>query len=172
MSRELTPTQIANTKATATRPVIIARLAHSGMVELLSASGSIVFNGELYQEGGFSLGSIKNGDSASIALQATPARTEQVYSGAWRYGVCQIYMIPGVPEDSGEYAASAGVLLLDGVITQSSYSGGRIVVSAKQVSLSGNYTPRNLIGEVCNFIDPPGTVLGWQGDIIVLESRR
>lgn len=172
MSRTLTASQIANTKEIATRPVLIVRLAHSGSTELLSASGDIVFNGELYQEGGFTLDGIRNGDSASLTLQATPARVAEVTSGAWRHGVCQIYLIPGVPEDSGEYAAAAGVQMLDGIITQSSYNAGRIAVSAKQISLSGNYTPRNLIGEVCSFIDPPGTVLGWQGDNIVLESRR
>jgi hypothetical protein len=172
MSRTLTPEQTANSTEARTRPVVIVRLAHSGSIERLSCSGSIVFDGELYAAGGINLGSISNGTGATLALSATPARVSEVQSGSWRYGICQIFMIPGVPEDSGEYEAGAGVLLLDGQISQSQFQAGRVNVSARQITLSGNYTPRNLIGEVCSHIDPPGTVLNWQGDITVLESRR
>lgn len=170
---ELSSSQRVNLDLTATRPVYVARIAHSGFEELLSGTGRVVFDGEIYAAGGISIKSITDNQTATLELPVTAARMGDIQNGTWRNGVCKIYAIPASPDDDGEFEASAGMLVLDGFIDSSNYSGGdRITCNATQTGMGRNLTPRNTLSEVCNHINPPGTVLAWQDDKLTLESRR
>lgn len=171
MTIRLTDAQQIKLEATTTRPVNIIRWEHSGTIELISCSGNIIFNGENYTGGGANIASIKDGRNATLSTPATKARIAELLAGNWRNGICQIYAIPSVPADGTSYALGEGLLQLDGMIATSRLSGGEITVTALHRYSQGN-TPRNTIGEVASHIPPPGTILTWAGDQIVLEARR
>ena len=157
--------------ATSTRPINLIRWEHSGILELLSCSGPIVFNSEAYTEGGARIQSIQDGRSATLSTPATTARIAEVVSGNWRNGICQIYAIPGLPGDGLTYTLSEAVLQLDGMIVSSRFSGDDITLSILH-KYSKGYTPPNLISEVCHHIPPAGTIISYNGDQMVLEARR
>ncbi len=167
----LTPAQLAAVDLPSTRPVMLVRLDHSGTQELLSCSGNIEFDGELYTAGGVSIDSVSDGSAASLSLPATPERVAEVQNGTWRHAVCKIYAVPAVPGDSGSYVTADAILMLDGVIMASSFSGGKVSVSAIQRSLDGSNTPRNTISEVASHIPPPGSILTWTTSITLVARR-
>lgn len=173
MPRTLSPTQFANARATSTRPVRLIRWEHSGALELLSGSGDIIFDGELFTAGGFSTVTVEDGRSATITLPATQARVQEMLSGNWRNGkLCQVYCVPGVPTDAGEYTLEEGLLELDGVIDASQYANGVLTVSAIHRYRRGNLTPRVTFNDFSTRIPPPGTAFIWQSESYILKSRR
>ena len=173
MARELTPAQLANVELTSTRPIFIGRVRHSPTEELLSSSGLVLYDGESYTAGGFNIDSMSSvGDSATLSLPATVARIAEVQNGTWRGGACQLYAIPGTPDDIGIYDEEDGFLLLDGVIDSSVFSGDRITINVVHRRLNAGNTPRNTLSEVCRHIPPPGTILIAADGSVTLESRR
>jgi len=172
MPRTLTESQSSYLGQESSRPINVVKWEHSGSEELLSCSGDVVFNSEAYSAGGLNISVIRNSHSATITLPATPARIAEVQNGTWRNGTCLIYAIPSDVSRTGNHASTEGVLQIDGIIVSSRYSGNEIAVSVIHKNLDGNYTPRNIADEVCNHIPPPGTLLVWDDENIVLESRR
>ncbi len=173
MSRRLSTAQFNNANAGATRPVNLVRWEHSGALELISGSGDITFDGELYTAGGLFSVTIDDGRSAVLTLPSTNARVAEVISGNWRNGkTCQIYSVPGLPDDNGVYALEEGLLVLDGVIDASSYANGTITVNAIHRYLRGNVTPRTTFNEFSIHIPPSGTIIEHEGDSYTLVSRR
>lgn len=160
MARILTPTQLDNVNATATRPVRLVRWEHSGELELLSGSGEITFDGEVYTPGGFTTVTVEDGRSAIITLPATQDRVQEMIAGNWRNGkICQVYCVPGLPDDDRAYTAAEGLLELDGVIDASQYSNGVLTVSAVHRYQRGNITPRTTFNDFSTRIPAPGTLV-------------
>lgn len=172
MPRSLTEAQFDNLDLSATRPIYCVWLEHSGSAELLSSSGPIVYNTLPFQGGGVTVKKILDSHSATLVLHASAARIAEVQNGTWRNGRCTIYAISGAPSDTNLYTVEAGIVLLDGVIDDSQFADDRITIRAIHTNLNGNYTPRNFYDEVCNHIPAPGTVITWDGEVQVLESRR
>jgi hypothetical protein len=172
MPLALTDTQRDNAQGTSTRPIIIVQIEHSGALELLSASGPVVFDSDLYSAGGLNMGGIQDGENASLSLPSTATRIAEVQNGTWRGGICKIYAIPASPDDTGEYATTDAVLLIDGLILSSAFTGSAVTVNVIQQSMTGKLTPRHTLSEVCSHIPPPGDVLTWQNSSITFESRR
>ena len=168
----LTAGQLSNLAETATRPINIMSIEHSGSAELLSCSGDVIYDGESYAGGGVEIRRINNTISASLTMPATATRITESQNGTWRGGACKIYAIPALPSDGNSFTAAEGVLILDGVILTSSFSSDRITLSIVHVNLDGNYTPRNTIDEACYHVPSPGTILSWEGENLVLVSRR
>ncbi len=169
----LTTTQFNNARAVSTRPVKLIRWEHSGALELLSGSGDISLDGELYEPGGFFTVSTEDGRTGSLTMPATPARVAECYSGNWRNGkICQIYSVPGLPSDDGLYTLAEAILELDGIIDSSSASGGILTVSAVHWSLRGNITPRTSCNEFSQLIPAANTLVEWEGQSYVLVARR
>jgi len=149
---------LSNLLLDATRPVALVRIEHSGLLELLSETGTIIFDGEVYTAGGITVDSVADGESATLSMPVTSDRISEIQGSTWVNGVCQIYFVPGTTDDTAEYTAAQGVLSLDGMIASSSFSGNKISIKAVHRSLGKNYTPRNIISEVCNHIPPPGSI--------------
>lgn len=152
----LTSQHVVNISQQATRPVYLVRLAHSGTEELLSASGRVEYDGEIYLPG-ITVAGIEDGESATLTLPATATRVTETQNGTWRHGVCDIYAIPASPSDEASYTDA--VLMLDGVIAASSFSGDRVTIRAVQRTRDSSYTPRNLISEFCSNLPAPGLSL-------------
>lgn len=175
MTVGITTTQLANTSLTSTRPIRVIRWEHAGYLELLSESGAIEFDGELFGAGGISTLSVDDGRSATITMPGTRTRIAESINGRWRNGkICQVYAIPGLPEDDGVYDIDAGVLLLDGVINSSQYSGGVLTVRAIHKSLNGNLTPRLTFNAYSQYLPNPGVLVTSNpaGETYMLKSRR
>lgn len=171
MPRDLTEAQLTNLALTSSRPVYCVWIEHSGMIELLSSSGDIVANTLPFSAGGVNIKRIQDSHSATLELPATPERIAEVINGTWRYKPCYIYAIPGAPGDDGVYTVDEVVTLLSGVIDDSKFSENVVTVTVINSNLDGNYTPRNVYDEVCNHIPAPGTVIVWDDETLVLESR-
>lgn len=171
MPRDLTEAQLTNLALPSSRPVYCVWIEHSGMIELLSSAGDVVFGGLPFTAGGVNIKRIQDSQSATIELPATPTRIAEVQNGTWRYKPCYIFVIPGTPSDSGVYATAEGLTLLSGIIDDSKFSENVVTVTVIHQNLDGNYTPRNLYDEVCNHIPAPGTVITWDSETLVLESR-
>ena len=168
----LTAGQLSNVEEVATRTINIVEIEHSGSIERLSCSGALSYDGADYTFGGVNIRRIENNRSATLTLPATATRITESQNGTWRNGTCKIYAIPALPTDSNIFAAADGVLVLDGFISTSSFANDRVTVTVVHVNLDGNYTPRNLIDEACNHVPSPGSILTWEGENIVLVSRR
>jgi hypothetical protein len=168
----LTAGQLSNVGEVATRPINIMSIEHSGSEELLSCSGDLSYDGDTYTGGGVNIQRIENTRSATLTMPATATRITESQNGTWRGGTCKIYSIPALPTDSNIFAAADGVMVLDGVILTSSFVQDKIKLTIVHINLDGNYTPRNLIDEACNHVPSPGTILSWEGENIVLVSRR
>lgn len=173
MPRVLSDSQEANVSAEVTRPIFICELAHSGTPELLSSSGEVVYDGRIFAAGGCRVASIADAASATIELPWSPDRLREIQTGAWREGMCKIWAIPGAPEDGAQvYDAADGILMLDGQIRASGFSGNRVTVSVAHVSSLSRISPRHTFESICNFIPAAGTTISWEGDTVTLESRR
>lgn len=173
MSVGITTTQLANTSLTSTRPIRVIRWEHAGYLELLSESGAVEFNGELFGAGGLSSLSMDDGRSATITMPGTRTRIAESINGRWRNGkICQIYAIPALPADAGVYDLEDGVLLLDGIIDSSEYSGGNLTIRAVHKHLRGNLTPRLTFNAYSQYLPSPGTLLDYDGETYMLKSRR
>jgi len=170
--RVLTSTQQTNVDAAATRPVYVVAWEHSGVEELLSCAGDIILDSKVYTAGGLNVGGIQDGRSATITLPATSTRIAEIQNNAWRGGTCKIYAVPASPSDSGIYIAAESILMMNGVITASRFRGETISVNIIHVNLDGDYSPRDLLDDVCNHIPAPGTQILWEGDRMTLETRR
>lgn len=168
----LTAGQLSNVGGANTRPINIVSIEHSGSIELLSCSGELSYDGDTYAGGGINIRRIENNRSATLTLPATATRITESQNGTWRGGTCKIYAIPALPTDSNIFVLADGLLILDGVISTSSFATDRITVTVVHSNLDGNYTPRNLIDEACNHVPSPGSILTWEGENIVLVSRR
>lgn len=173
MSIGITTAQLANTSLASTRPIRVIRWEHAGYLELLSESGSIEFNGEMFSAGGLSSLIVDDGRSATITMPGTRTRIAESVNGRWRTGkICQIYAIPALPEDDGFYDLEDGVLLLDGIIDSSEYSGGNLTIRALHKHLRGNLTPRLTFNAYSQYIPNAGALVSWEGETYMLKSRR
>lgn len=172
MPRNATEAQVDNLDLPSTRPIYCVWLEHSGSAELLSSSGPVVFNTLPFQGGGVNVKRILDSHSATLVLPATATRNAEVQNGTWRNGRCVIYAVPAAPSDGNVFTGDEGFVLLDGIIDDSKLADDRVTLQVIHTNLDGNYTPRNTADEVCNHIPAPGTVLLWDGDPQILESRR
>jgi hypothetical protein len=173
MTVGITTGQFNNTGETSTRPIRVVRLEHSGSLELISENGDIEFNGELFSAGGIMAMSVGDGRRATLTLSGSATRIAESVAGRWRNGkICQIYAVPGLPTDTGVYDLEDGVLLLDGIIDSSEYSGGVVTVRAIHKHLRGNLTPRQTFNVYSQYIPAPGSIVEWGGESYVLRSRR
>lgn len=171
--RTLTDSQRAAVDPGATKPLFVCEIAHSGTPELLSASGEVVYDGRIFAAGGCRVTAISDASSATIELPWSPARVNEVETGAWRNGICKIWAIPALPDDVEQvYGAADGILMLDGQIKSSGFSGDRISVNATHVSALARLSPRHTFEAVCNHIPAAGSTITWEGDVLTLESRR
>ena len=172
MPRDLTLAQQSLVDAASTKPIIIAEIAHSGISELLSATDRVVYEGRVFSAGGFKLVGIRNAQSATVSLPFTTARVQQVQSGSWRGGVLKVWAILADPSIPADYTAVDAILMLDGEIVSSQYSGESVQVQATHVLAGSRVSPRHTYNLVV--ADPPaaGASITWEGETLVLEPRR
>lgn len=169
MPRELTAWQLANSEAENARPFVIVQLNHSGVVEYLSATGSVTYDGQLYTGGGFNIVSIVDSISATLTLAATPARVAEILDSKYRRGLCKIFYIPGLAGDTPTYTADKGILMLDGRIDTSSTSDGLVTVGAFNKYLTGRMGPGYNFNQFCNHMPAPGSSITWEGETAPFE---
>jgi hypothetical protein len=156
-----------------TRPIKVVRWEHGGILETLSASGGVVFNGESYVTGDITSIVINGDKSATITLAASVERAEEVDGETWRGGkMCQIYSIAGDPVAEEDYSESQAYLEIDGVIDSSQLAGGRVTVKVVHKDLSGKFTPRHTFTLLTSTIPSPGTIITHEGDQYPLASKR
>lgn len=173
MPRHITTAQFNNLREVATRPINLIRWELSGSLELLSTSGQVTFDDEVYSAGGVDLVSIEDSVRAVLSVPADADRVAQTLGGTWRNGrICQIYAIPAMPGDSGEYTTDDGLLILDGIINRPSLQSGRVVVEVVHKFMNGRLTPRATFNEITNHIPAAGTTLTWEGETFTLKARR
>lgn len=172
MPRSVTAAQQANLEADATRPVYLVSWEHSGSEELLSCAGEVIFDGQTFTAGGLRVTQISDSRSATISLPATATRVGETQHGTWRQGACKIWQIPAAPSDGDTFDAADGILLIDGEIRSSAFSGEGISVAVSHRTLSQQLTPRHTYDAVTVFSPAAGTVLTWEGDKLILESPR
>lgn len=172
MSRTLTTSQNAAVDSNSTRPIFVVQINHSGTIEYLSSSGEVTFDGLPYVPG-IKVSSIQDASAASLELPWSTARVAEIQNGAWRGGICKVWAIPALPDEATPvYDLADGILMLDGQIRASSFSGNRVSIQAAHVSAISKISPRYTYDAVCNHIPPAGTQIVWEGEILTLESRR
>ena len=171
MPGELTPAQEANVAADVTRAVVFMVLNHSGVEELLSATGDLVYDGQPYEGGGVQIVSISDSQSATFTLPATPERVSQVEKGDWRHGSCRIYTIPAMPGDDAIYEADEAFLLIDGEIQLSAFRGGKVTVNVTHHNNANRISPSHTWDEVCHHIPAAGSILSWEGKELILSAQ-
>lgn len=170
---DLTPTQIQNASQSATRPIYIVALEHAGVEELLSSSGDVVYDGQNFLAGGVTVSGISNTRAASLTLPWSATRITEIQNGSYRGGSCKIWYIPGVPSDMDLiFDAEDGILVMDGEIRTSRFSGDSINLAVTHRNSGNIFTPRNTLKQVTNFSLPPGTLITWEGETRQLESRQ
>jgi hypothetical protein len=173
MPADLTPAQLAAASADITRPIYLVCLEHAGVEELLSSSGDVVFDGQNYLAGGIAVSGISNTRSATLTLPWSATRVTEIQNGSYRGGKCKIWYIPGVPSDTDLiFDAEDGVLVMDGEIRSSRFSGDSVSIAVTHINNGNVFTPRNTLKQVTNFALPPGTLITWEGETRQLESRR
>lgn len=173
MTVGITTGQWTNTGEVSTRPIRVVRFEHSGSLELISESGDIEFNGELFSAGGIKQITVEDGRRATLTLSGSTTRIAESVAGRWRTGkICQIYAVPGLPEDTGVYDLEDGVLLLDGIIDASDFSGGVVTVRAIHKHLRGNLTPRQTFNVYSQYLPAVGSLVEYDGESFLLRSRR
>jgi hypothetical protein len=172
MPRSVTAAQRANLELAATRPLYLVSWEHSGSEELLSCGPEIVFDGQTFTAGGLRVDQISDSRSATISLPATSTRVTETQNGTWRQGSCKIWQIPSAPSDGDTFDAADGILLIDGEIRASEFSGEEIVASITHKTLSRKLTPRHTVDAVTAFSPAPGTIISWEGEKLILESPR
>jgi len=168
MARELTSTQQSNVEAGATRPIYLVEWNHSGTVEYLSCSGDVLYGdgspNQTYSAGGITIARLEDSKTATLILPATAARVAEIQNNTWRTGICKITAILAAPGDSPVYAAADGLLVLDGVIESSSFSGETVTVTAKSKYYTGALIPRFTYDDVVTSAPAVGTVSTWEGE--------
>ena len=168
MARELTSTQQANVEAGATRPIYLVEWKHSGTTEYLSCSGDVSYGDgspiQTYTAGGITIAGLEDSKTATLILPATAARVTEIQNNTWRRGHCKITAILAAPGDSPVYAAADGLLVLDGLIESSSFSGESITVIAKSKYYTGALLPRFTYDDVVTSAPAVGTVSTWEGE--------
>jgi len=168
MARELTSTQHTNVAAGATRPIYLVEWNHSGTVEYLSCSGTVQYGSgspvQTYTAGGLTVTGIEDSKTATIVLPATAARITEILGNTWRGGICKITAILAAPGDTPLYAAADGLLMLDGLIETSTFSGETITVVAKCKYYTGALVPRFTFNDVTGIIPAVGSVSTWEGE--------
>ncbi|WP_027949873.1 hypothetical protein [Haliea salexigens] len=170
---DLTTSQLQNASQPATRPIYIVALEHSGVEELLSSSGDVVYDGQNFLAGGITVSGISNTRSATLTLPWSTTRMTEIQNGSYRGGSCKIWYIPGVPSDTDLiFDAEDGVLVMDGEIQSSRFSGDRVNITAAHISNSAVYSPRTTLDEVTSYAVAPGYQIKWEGEILVLEASR
>lgn len=174
MGRTLTTTQETNVRANSTRPIYLVQLAHSGVVEYLSASGAITFDGILYAGGGVEVNSINGEVSVDLSLHASIERIHESFNGTWRNEkLCRVYGIPASVTDENIFDLDAGIELLDGFIDSSSYRvGDKVRVRGVQKTIDRSFTPRLNCSELSLHLPPEGTVFSWEGDQYTLVRAK
>jgi len=168
MARELTSTQHTNVEAGATRPIYLVEWNHSGTTEYLSCSGTVQYGSgspvQTYTAGGLTITGIEDSKTATIVLPATAARITEILGNTWRGGVCKITAILAAPGDTPLYSAADGLLMLDGVIETSTFSGETISVVAKCRYYTGALVPRFTFNDITGIIPAVGSVSTWEGE--------
>lgn len=168
MARELTSTQHTNVEAGATRPIYLVEWQHSGTTEYLSCSGTVQYGSgspvQTYTAGGLTVTGIEDSKTATIVLPATADRITEILGNTWRGGVCKITAILAAPGDTPLYSAAQGLLMLDGVIETSTFSGETITVVAKCKYYTGALVPRFTFNDVTGIIPAVGSVSTWEGE--------
>jgi len=173
MSIELTAEQWTNTREVSTRPIRLIEWQHAGYTETLSESGNVEYDGALYTAGGIFSVTVDDGRSAVITLPATNERIAETIGGRWRGGkICKIIAIPGMPDDELIYTAEQGIVVLDGIIDGSEYSGGLLSVRVIHKYVSGKQTPRQTFNAFSAILPPAGSLVIWEGETFMLGSRR
>lgn len=168
-----------------TRPVFLIDINVDG-VEYLSTNGTRVISGNTYTEAGVGITSIENWSSARLKLLANPARIQQFVSQSWRYGSCQIYLLPTsydpmIYQDGyvlDGYAIQGEIeydplLLIDGELTSASFAGDDALefTVANRVTV-GRWLPSvRIAAPICNHLPRPGTTIKWENDNYTLEAR-
>lgn len=177
--RSLSSGQLTNLAASQTRPIFIVEWQHSGSTEYISCSGDITYGGQVYVSansspnyGGVNISRIEGSKTATLTLPATSTRITEVQNGTWRQGTCIIRAIPGLPGDSGTYTSSPeqGILILDGIIESSSFSGEIITVQAKCKYYSGDIFPFLQLSEVANWIPAVGDAFEYNNQVYTHEQ--
>lgn len=166
-------TDFNNLRETATRPITLIRWEHSGGLELLSLSGEVEYDGEIYTAGEVNLLSINNNNSATFTMPASTTRINQCLGGTWRGGkICQIYEIAGrIDDEDPVYTADQGFLKIDGIIDDSRYANGTITVQVLHKYLISRFTPRYYVSEFTTTIPSPGSFVQVGSDKYQLKSR-
>ena len=172
MPADLTPSQESLVNQSATRPIYIVNLNHSGIEEMLSASGAVIFEGMNYTAGGVKVRGITGSRDAAVVLPWSAERVNEVQNGLYRGGTCKIWAIPAAPDDSVlTFTEDDAVLIMDGEIRASRFSGNEITLTVIHINNGNIFTPRNTIAEVTAFAVAPGTPIVWEGQTVQLESR-
>ena len=173
MPRALDPTKLQRLFATGTKPIVLVKWFFTGTEENLSASGPVVFDGQTYTAGGIEVPNISNGKAATLSMFATPDRFSQMVSGTWRGGqICQVFMVPGDPDDEDNvFVASDGLLVVTGVIDSAQRDRDRIIVKVVAASSDGKFLPNLTFNELSSHTPPAGTILEWEGEAMTLGAR-
>jgi len=168
MARELTSTQQTNVEAGATRPIYLVEWQHSGTTEYLSCSGTVQYGSgspvQTYTAGGLTIAGIEDSKTATIVLPATADRITEILGNTWRGGICKITAILAAPGDTPLYSSADGLLMLDGLIEASTFSGETITVTAKCKYYTGALVPRFTFNDVTGIIPAVGSVSTWEGE--------
>ena len=164
MARTLNSTQQTNVEAGSTRPIYLVEWQHAGTTEYLSCSGDVTYDGQLYSEGGLTITSLEDSKTATLVLPATATRVTQIQNNDWRLGICKITAILAAPSDTPTYSASDGVLMLDGVIEQTSFAGETISVIAKCKYYTGALVPKFTYDDVVTETPAVGTTSTWEDE--------
>lgn len=154
----------------ATRPIYIAKVNHSGTVEYLSANGTLEYDGQTYTGGDMNVRSIKNSEAFRFMLTATPTRISETQRSTYRRGLAQLFFIPGLPDDSPSYTAAQGIMLVDGRIDTSAFSGEAVNVVAINKYLTGRMGPGYICNEVSSYIPAPGSSITVNGETVSYEQ--
>lgn len=172
MIRDYTTGQYNNTQLLDARDITLVRWEHSGVEERLSCNGRIVFDGEVYTEGGLFQPVINDQREATITLPVSSTRLAEVENGTWREGICQIYKIPAVPGDVTTFALEEAYLQINGVIDSSQAANGLITVQVLQIDIAGSLTPRITANQMFSQVLTAGSIIVNDGVTMVLETVR
>ncbi len=185
MSRTLTVDQQRLVERRETRPIYLIDIAVDGQ-ESLSTNGDRTVASTTYVGGDASVREMQNWSSATVELQPTVARVQQLVSQTWRSGVCRISLLPAVAYPkvyaSGYVKAGYGIqgevfadpiLLIDGELTSANLaSNGRIEFSVAHRVTTGRWIPSVRIGPpLCHHLPQVGTVVTWGGSNFTLQGR-
>jgi len=182
--RNLSESQLVTLKGSATKPLFLIELDFDSP-EHLSTNGDITINGNTYIGGDVGISSVADWTSATIKLSPSPTRVQIVVTGGWQGNPCKIYL---VPVQNNQQIMQAGyvqsgyaqdgltvedpILLLDGVLTSANIQSKGVDVAVSHKALVGKWTPRlRITSNIANHLPSNGSVVVWEGDNYILESR-